>query len=94
MGRLQFQEDDCRRRRNHVLAVMGILRQAALNMVRTLQQNFIPDVSIVLLRDRSGRYPWILAFVLPCPLPGLEPISTRLKQGPCVTILDWVEHRV
>ena len=43
---VQFQEDDCRLRRGHVPAVMGILRRAALNMVRTVQQNFRSDLSI------------------------------------------------
>ena len=46
-------------------AVMGILRRAALNMLRTLQQNFSKDVSIGLLRDRIGRQPWMLAAALP-----------------------------
>ena len=49
----------------HELAVMGILRRVVLNMVRTVQQNFRQDVSIVLLRDRIGRHPWILAATLP-----------------------------
>ena len=62
---VQFREDDCRLRRGHGPAVMGILRRAALNMVRTLQQNFSADVSIGLLRDRIGRHPWILAAALP-----------------------------
>ena len=52
-------------RKGHVSAVMGILRQAALNTVRTIQQNFRSDVSIMLLRDRLGCHPWILAS--PCP---------------------------
>ena len=43
---------------------MGILRRAALNMLRTLQQNFSAHVSIGLLRDRIGRWPWILAAAL------------------------------
>ena len=60
---VQFGEDDGRLR--HGPAVMGILRRAALNMVRTVQQNFSADVSIGLLRDRIGRHPWILAAALP-----------------------------
>ncbi len=44
---------------------MGILRRAALNRLRTLQQNFSAQVSIGLLRDRIGRQPWILAGALP-----------------------------
>ena len=62
---LQFREDDCRMRTGHAPAVMGILRRAVLNMLRTLQQNFSKDVSIGLLRDRIGRQPWILAAALP-----------------------------
>ncbi len=60
-----FREDDCRLRTGHGPAVMGILRRAALNMVRTVQQNFSTDVSIGLLRDQIGRHPWILAAALP-----------------------------
>ena len=44
---------------------MGIFRRAALNMVRTVQQNLDTNVSIGLLRDRIGRHPWILAAALP-----------------------------
>ena len=33
---LQFREDDCRMRRGHAPAVMGILRRTALNMLRTI----------------------------------------------------------
>ena len=62
---MQFREDDGRLRRGHGPAVMGILRRAALNMVRTVQQNFSTDVSIGLLRDKIGRHPWILAAALP-----------------------------
>ena len=62
---MQFREDDCRLRRGHGPAVMGILRRAALNMVRTVQQNLGADVSIGLLRDRIGRHPWLLAAALP-----------------------------
>ena len=62
---VQFREDDCRMRTGHAPAVMGILRRAALNMLRTLQQHFSKDVSIGLLRDRIGRQPWILAAALP-----------------------------
>ena len=61
---VQFREDDCRLRRGHAPAVMGILRRAALNMVRTVQQNFRPDLSIGLLRDKIGRNPALLAPIL------------------------------
>ena len=61
---MQFREDDCRLRRGHAPAVMAILRRAALNMVKTFQQQFEPDVSMGLLRDRIGRRPWILAPIL------------------------------
>ena len=61
---VQFREDDCRLCTGHGLAVMGILRRAALNMVRTVQQNFSADVSIGLLRNRIECHPWILAAVL------------------------------
>ncbi|MYA05791.1 MAG: ISAs1 family transposase [Caldilineaceae bacterium SB0664_bin_22] len=61
---VQFREDDCRLRRGHVPAVMAILRRAALNMVKTFQQPFEPDVSMGLLRDRIGRQPWILTPIL------------------------------
>ncbi len=43
---VQFRENNCRLRRGHAPAVMGILRRVALNMVRTVQQNFRPDLSI------------------------------------------------
>ncbi len=49
---VQFREDD------------GRLRRAALNIVRTLQQNFRPDLSIGLLRDKIGRNPALLAPIL------------------------------
>ena len=49
----------------HAPAVMGILRRAALNMVRTVQRNLATDVSIGLLRDRIGRRPWSPASALP-----------------------------
>ena len=62
---VQFREDDCRLRTGHGPAVMGIFRRAALNRVRTVQQNISPNVSIGLLRDRIGRHPWILAAALP-----------------------------
>jgi predicted transposase YbfD/YdcC len=62
---IQFREDDCRLRTGHGPAVMGIFRRAALNRVRTVQQNLSADVSIGLLRDRIGRHPWILAAALP-----------------------------
>ena len=52
-------------RKGHAPAVMGVLHLAALNMVRTLQPNFSPDVSIGLLRDRIRRPLWILASALP-----------------------------
>ena len=44
---------------------MGILRRAALNMVRTIQWKLETDVSIGLLCDRIGCQPWILASALP-----------------------------
>ena len=61
---VQFREDDCRMRTGNAPAVMAILRRAALNMVKTFQQQCEPDVSIGLLRDRIGRQPWILAPIL------------------------------
>ncbi|MCY4522540.1 MAG: hypothetical protein OXC13_17415 [Caldilineaceae bacterium] len=51
-------------RTGHAPVVMGILRRAPLNMLRTLQQNFSADVSIGLLRDRIEHQPWILAAAL------------------------------
>ncbi len=60
---VQFREDDCRLRRGHAPAVMGIFRRAALNMVRMVQQNFRPDLSIGLLRDKIGRNPALLALI-------------------------------
>ena len=65
LHRTLVREDDCRLRTGHGPAVMGFLRRAALNMVRTVQQNPGPDVSIGLLRNKIGRHPWILAAVLP-----------------------------
>jgi len=62
---MQFREDDGRMRTGHAPAVMGILRRAALNRLRTLQQHCSKDVSIGLLRDRIGCRPWILAAALP-----------------------------
>ena len=62
---VQFREDDCRLRTGNGPAVMGIFRRAALNRVRTVQQNLGTHVSIGLLRDRIGRHPWILAAALP-----------------------------
>ncbi len=62
---MQFREDDCRLRRGHGPAVMGIPGRVALNMVRTVQQNLSADVSIRLLRDRIRHHPWILAVALP-----------------------------
>ncbi len=61
---VQFREDDYRLRRGHAPAVMGIFRRAALNMVRMVQQNFRPDLSIGLLRDKIGRNPALLAPIL------------------------------
>ena len=61
---VEFREDDCRLRRGHAPAVMGILRRAVLNIVRTLQQNSGPDLSIGLLRDKIGRNPALLAPIL------------------------------
>ena len=62
---VQFREDDCRLRTGRGPAVMGIFRRAALNRVRTVQQNLGTHVSIGLLRDRIGRHPWILVAALP-----------------------------
>ncbi len=62
---MPFRKDDCRMRKGHAPAVMGILRRAALNLLRMLQQNSCAHVSIGLLRDCIGRQPWILA--APCP---------------------------
>ena len=63
---VQFQEDDyCLRMGRGGPAVMDLLGWAALNIVRTVQQNVGPNVSIGLLRDRIGRHPWILAAALP-----------------------------
>ena len=59
-----FRKDNCRLRRGHVPAVTGILKQAALNMVHTVQQNFRPDLSIRLLRDKIGRNSALLAPIL------------------------------
>ena len=61
---MQFREDDCCLRRSYAPAVMAILRRATLNMVKTFQQQFEPDLSIGLQRDRIGRQPWILAPIL------------------------------
>ena len=52
-------------RTGHAPAVMGILRRAALNMVRTIQRKLETDMSIGLLRAHIGRQPWILAATLP-----------------------------
>ncbi len=62
---VQFREDDCHMRQGHAPVVMGILRRAALNMVRIVQQNLSSFVTIGLLRDCIGRQPWLLAFSLP-----------------------------
>ena len=61
---VQVREDDGRLRRGHAPVVMGILRRAALNIVRTLPQHFRPDLSIGLLRDKIGRNPALLAPIL------------------------------
>ena len=61
---VQFRGDDCRMRTGNASAVMGIPGRAALNMLRTIQRKLETDVSIGLLRDRSGRQPWILASAL------------------------------
>ena len=62
---VQFREDNGRMRKGHAPAVMGVLRRAALNMVRMIQRNLETNVSIGLLRDRIGCQPWILAAALP-----------------------------
>ena len=62
---VQFREDDCRIHTGNAPAVMGILRWAALNMVRTVQQTLSSYVSIGLLRDRIGRQPWFLVPSMP-----------------------------
>lgn len=62
---VRIREDDGHRCMGHAPAVMGSLSQDALNMGRTVQQNFRPDLSIGLRRDRIGRRPWILATALP-----------------------------
>ena len=61
---VQFREDDCRLRRGHAPAVMGILRRAAMNLVRTVQQHFRSDLSIGLPRDKIGRNSALLALIL------------------------------
>ena len=61
----QFREDDCRMRTGNAPTVIGVLRRAALNLLRTIQRKLETDVSIGLLRDRIGRQPWILAAALP-----------------------------
>lgn len=43
---------------------MVILRRAAMNLVRPVQQHFRPDLSIGLLRDKIGRNPVLLAPIL------------------------------
>ena len=62
---VQFREDDCRIRKEHAPAVMGILRRTVLNMVRMIQGNLGTAESIGLLRDRIGHRPWI--WPPPCP---------------------------
>ena len=42
-------------------AAMGILRRTTLNVVRAIQQDSGPDVSIGLLQNQIGHRPWILA---------------------------------
>ncbi|MYA05533.1 MAG: transposase [Caldilineaceae bacterium SB0664_bin_22] len=54
---MQCRDDDCRMRKGQASIVMGILRRAALNMVRTIQQNLETDGYIGLLRDRIGYQP-------------------------------------
>ena len=58
---VKFREDDYCLRRGSAPAVQGILRWTVLNMVRTLQQNFRPDLSIGLLRNKIGHNPALLA---------------------------------
>ena len=78
-----FREDNCRLRRDHGPAVMGILRRAALNIVRMVQQNFKPDLSIRLLRDKIRRNPVLLiprlAKTRPFDFPVYEGIKGLLK---------------
>ena len=62
---VQFRENDCRMRRGHAPAVMGVLGRAILNMVRTVQRNLATNVSLGLLRDRIGYRLRILASALP-----------------------------
>ena len=62
---MHFHEDDCRMSTGNVPAVMDILRQTTLNLVRTIQRKLETNVSIGLLRDRMGYRPWILASALP-----------------------------
>ena len=57
-------EDDGRLRRGYVSAIMGTLRRTALNMVRTVQQKFRPDLSIGPLRDKIGSNSALLAPIL------------------------------
>ena len=63
---VKFREDDYCLRRGSALAVQGILRRTVLNMVPPLQQNFRPDLSIGLLRNKIGHNP-----ALPAPDFGL-----------------------
>ena len=72
-GPLQPESDDCcetikwngSRCERRPCTVLGILRRAALNMVREIQPNFRSDVSTGLRLDHIGCQPWILATALP-----------------------------
>ena len=61
---VQFRENDGRLRDGHAPAVMGIPGRVSLNMVRTVQQNCRPDLSISLLQDKIGCNPALLALIL------------------------------
>ena len=84
-----------RMRKEHAPAVLGILRRAALNRLRTLQQHSSKNVSIGLLRDHIGRQPWILAAVLPgprlCVCPGLKavPADQETSQNSCLACVEY-----
>ena len=80
---VQFREDDCRLRRGHAPAVMAILRRTALNMVKTFQQPFEPDVSMGLLRDRIGRQPWLRSW----PERNFPVALTQLIASTCLIIV-------
>ena len=51
--------------RGHAPSVMAILRETTLNMVRTVQQNCRPGVSMGTVARPNGRRPWMLATALP-----------------------------